>query len=68
MFEKHTNTFMCKAPGREMLRGKRNSELKQNPELQELSSLDQNLLPFIRYPNFCYLQTPNQGKYEEKLT
>lgn len=69
VFEKQTNTLMCKAPGKEMLQEERETGgWNKSPEFQEISNLDQNLLPSIHYPNFCYLQTFNQGKYEEILT
>lgn len=72
MFEKHTNIFMCKAPGKEMLQEARETgSWHKSPKVRGFPSLEQDLMifiPFIWYPNFCYLQTPNQWKYEEILS
>lgn len=66
MFEKHTNNFMYKAPGKEMLQEARETgSWNKGPKLWEFSGLEQDLMiliPFICYPNFCYLWTPNQWK------
>lgn len=72
MFEKHAKCFVSKAPGKEMLQEARDTgSPNKSPKLREFSSLKQDLtilIPFICYPNFCYLQTCNQWKYEEILS
>lgn len=69
MFEKQTNTFVCKAAKKEKVQEARETgSWNKSPEFRELSNLDQNLFPSIHYPNFCYLQTSNWRKYEEILT